>query len=333
MPLVERQNFHLPIFQERESEWVSIERARDLVAGRQFLNFDHPVELASDEGAPTFTDPNEFLLSEYSKYAVGVSEGDPMEFDDWLAGSDLPEIVEARQRANLQGNVSVPIEQPQQPVSAIASRIAEALPANGGYEKGYKDALESLVLALSPKLAGSLDDAIETALDAYSNNVDHPSAVRGGEQANPTMREALQTALSVFDRLAEGEDFNALIEETGATNKVVTAINASANQLVPDLSGVDAYALQCELERRGLLVQLWSPGDFEFIGNEDDDAADLSDAALEQIQQQAFEQCRRSLDEITTQRGNEHLGDWWTMNKEPILAQFKTTDETPSPGM
>lgn len=100
-----------------------------------------------------------------------------------------------------------------------------------------------------------------------------------------------------------------------------------------DLSNVDSFALQCELERRGLLVQTWSPGDFEFIGNEDDDAADLSDDALEQIQQQAFDQCRRSLDEITTQRGNEHLGDWWAINKEPILAQFKMKDEAPSPGM
>lgn len=37
-----------------------------------------------------------FLLSEYQAYVQNVSEGDPMEFDDWLAGSDLPEIVAAR---------------------------------------------------------------------------------------------------------------------------------------------------------------------------------------------------------------------------------------------
>lgn len=137
----------------------------------------------------------------------------------------------------------------------------------------------------------------------------------------------------MFDRLAEGADFNALIEETGATNKLVTALSERSNQPAPDLAGIDAYALQCELERRGLLVQLWSPGDFEFIGNEDEEAADLSGDTLGQIQQQAFERCRRSLDEITTQRGNEHLGDWWAMNKQPILAQFKAKDEAPSPGM
>ena len=100
-----------------------------------------------------------------------------------------------------------------------------------------------------------------------------------------------------------------------------------------DLSGVDAYALQCELKRRGLLVQLWSPEDFEFIGNDDEEAADLPADTLDKIQQQAFEQCRRSLDEITAQRGNEHLGDWWAMNKQPILSQFKVKDEAPSPGM
>lgn len=104
-------------------------------------------------------------------------------------------------------------------------------------------------------------------------------------------------------------------------------------QTTPDLSGLGVDALTRELERRGLLVQLWSPDDFEFIGNEDEEAADLSGEVLDQIQQQAFEQCRRSLDEITTKRGNEHLGDWWAKNKKPILERIKVKDDSPSPGM
>lgn len=53
------------------------------------------------------TDPNEFLLSEYRKYAEHIAEGNPMAFDDWLAGSDLPEIVKARELANVQeGNLT-----------------------------------------------------------------------------------------------------------------------------------------------------------------------------------------------------------------------------------
>lgn len=65
--------------------------------------------------------------------------------------------------------------------------------------------------------------------EAYGIAQDVPLRDEEG-QAERTIRDALQTALSVFDRLAEGEDFNALIEETGATNMLVTALNESSNQ-------------------------------------------------------------------------------------------------------
>lgn len=54
--------------------------------------------LATKYGLPA---PNDYLLNEYESYAKNVAEGDPMEFDDWLAGSDLPEIVQARNSMNL----------------------------------------------------------------------------------------------------------------------------------------------------------------------------------------------------------------------------------------
>lgn len=89
----------IPFGQEAAAVAREIERHHGRQAAYVVIG-DRAEELLGSEG----TDPNEFLLSEYSKYAVGVSEGDPMAFDDWLAGSDLPEIVQARQRANLQGN-------------------------------------------------------------------------------------------------------------------------------------------------------------------------------------------------------------------------------------
>jgi len=53
------------------------------------------------------------------------------------------------------------------------AHLAQALPANEGYEKGFKDALESMALALAPKVTQPiLDEAITTALDAYANNAD-----------------------------------------------------------------------------------------------------------------------------------------------------------------
>lgn len=42
-------------------------------------------------------DLENFLNVEYRKYVNDVAEGDPMQFDDWLTGSDIPEIVAARQ--------------------------------------------------------------------------------------------------------------------------------------------------------------------------------------------------------------------------------------------
>lgn len=39
---------------------------------------------------------NDYLVSEYESYVSDVAEGDPMQLDDWLAGSDIPEIVRAR---------------------------------------------------------------------------------------------------------------------------------------------------------------------------------------------------------------------------------------------
>jgi hypothetical protein len=39
------------------------------------------------------------LDTEYQAYRDHVAEGDPMEYDDWVAGSDLPEIVLLRQMA------------------------------------------------------------------------------------------------------------------------------------------------------------------------------------------------------------------------------------------
>jgi hypothetical protein len=57
------------------------------------------------------------------------------------------------------------------PLAFTFDRLRQALPATGGRELGYRDALESIVMALhgqiDPKV---LDDAVTTALDAWGNN-------------------------------------------------------------------------------------------------------------------------------------------------------------------
>lgn len=63
-------------------------------------------------------------------------------------------------------------------LSALVANLEKSLPTVHGYEKGFKDALESIALALAPTIAkAALDDAITTALDAYANNVDKADTV------------------------------------------------------------------------------------------------------------------------------------------------------------
>ncbi len=95
------------------------------------------------------------------------------------------------------------------------------------------------------------------------------------------------------------------------------------------LAGFDDYALIAELTRRGNLVQCWCEDDFEPVLDEDEDVLNLNltqeqrDAAYHQ----AFEQASIDLDQIVIARGNEHLSDWWAVNKDSILTQFKCEND------
>lgn len=63
-------------------------------------------------------------------------------------------------------------------LAALAANIGKSLPAAHGYEKGFKDALESITLALAKTIAPAvLEEVIATALDAYANNVDDADTV------------------------------------------------------------------------------------------------------------------------------------------------------------
>lgn len=55
--------------------------------------------------------------------------------------------------------------------AALIERLQQALPSDAGYEKGFKNALGSISLALAAHLPPQvLSDAITTVLDAYANN-------------------------------------------------------------------------------------------------------------------------------------------------------------------
>ncbi len=58
-----------------------------------------------------------------------------------------------------------------------AEYIAQCLPGDDDYERGFRDALESVVLALDHQMFREMDDeaimtVLETVMDAYGNNVE-----------------------------------------------------------------------------------------------------------------------------------------------------------------
>ncbi len=93
----------------------------------------------------------------------------------------------------------------------------EALPGTSGYEKGYREALESMALALTGKVnAQALKEALDSALDAYANNAD--------KQGN----DCVQVDLSITDDAGDVVD--------GTTSSLsleqVSSIVDQASQLV-----------------------------------------------------------------------------------------------------
>lgn len=65
-----------------------------------------------------------------------------------------------------------------QELNNLTTKLSEALPAQSGYEKGFKDAVESIALALAPLIPpGVLESVVQVALDAYANNADQEDSV------------------------------------------------------------------------------------------------------------------------------------------------------------
>lgn len=97
----------------------------------------------------------------------------------------------------------------------ISSKIGQALPAEHGYDKGFKDALESVALALIANIpSNTLDDAIQTALDAHANNYEKS--------------DLIQLSLNVYD------DVGNVVDGTVATVSVdqLSDIVDQASQLI-----------------------------------------------------------------------------------------------------
>lgn len=107
-----------------------------------------------------------------------VVTGNDFFFRAYVRHTDIEVECAAQSVSNLASHFGLRYGEPLSP-QAINAQVSQALPGVDEYEKGYKDALESIALALAPKVTEPiLGEAITTALDAYANNADHETSAQ-----------------------------------------------------------------------------------------------------------------------------------------------------------
>ena len=246
-------------------------------------------------------------------YDGSLDETDDRVF--WVKAQNLQEVraALAGTKANVHGMIEDEVEI-DFVLPGQAELFAEKLKEFEGRFLAHQGNVESATM--TPSLQGT-ETELKASLLALTQYIE-----RDLENNSPEWKP---------EDIPEYANAKALLEQLNGN------VEAATLETPLDLSKLDEHVLIAELQRRGMSVQAWSADDFEFIVNEDEDVIelDLTDEALEKVQQQAFEQARRDLDNIVTARGTEHLADWWAMNKAPLLEQFqqKTADDGPSPGM
>lgn len=74
-----------------------------------------------------------------------------------------------------------------------------------------------------------------------------------------------------------------------------------------------------ELRRRGHVLSVWSVEDAKSAITDSDEGDDLDGAMLERAAEALLDGSSRSLEDILGSRGNEHLSDMWSLQRDEIL--------------
>lgn len=95
--------------------------------------------------------------------------------DDWYQMLSIRPDLAERLRTALERDAAAGITGAAPSVEDLDACITEGLPDDDRYTQGFRDATESLMLALREHVApGILQEALQTALDAYGNNAPDP---------------------------------------------------------------------------------------------------------------------------------------------------------------
>lgn len=218
-------------------------------------------------------DLEDFLNVEYRKYVNDVAEGDPMEFDDWLAGSDIPEIVAAGQL--LKGNVMKrgmttdefysTLPTVERPVfdQSLGGFVIHAHPEIGVYPRSYEHCVQAFARSkgvalvddehVPPKGQGNEANYTPTELLVAQSN---PGFDRADVQAVAGLRSSLlRRADGDVQHLAVNSAELELIRDALASHRELLASPTSADRDANGDGWADKQVQACD----ALLADLAAP--------------------------------------------------------------------------
>lgn len=142
-------------------------------------------------------------------------------------------------------------------------------------------------------------------------------------------QSVLQYALeSLVEYLKGPESADRAADEAVADRRVVVAqgllteLRATGGAVLKELS---TSRLLDELQSRGLVTSAWSEEDLDFL-DEESWTAGLSDSQLATLKSEVLDRCGPSLKGILSERGNEHLATWCSLNQQELLSAVKDTE-------
>lgn len=186
------------------------------------------------------------------------------------------------------------------------------LPKSVMHEYAFDCVLEAAI-RVSATSRGAAEDKLRATLDAADCN--------GGAWPNgdPVLFEA-----SVNDGKLD------LFEVDGETVEDANDSPApSAAPGTPDLSTLEADVLLGELRRRGLIVSAWGFDDVTSALENDAATEPLTEEQFAQLEEKVFEKAAESLEDILTNRGNDHISDTWSIHGQKLIAVVQAQDVAP----
>ncbi|MDR5799079.1 MULTISPECIES: hypothetical protein [Caballeronia] len=108
------------------------------------------------------------------------------------------------------------------------------------------------------------------------------------------------------------------------------APDAHTSGSTTDLMALDDHVLIGELRRRGIVLSAWGLADVTSTIENDGATDALTDEQFAQLEEKLFESAAKSLEDLLTNRGNQHIADTWEINRTQLIGEVCGSQASPT---